>query len=92
MEKPKFKKGDTVQLRNLLHSEFETQNFGWNPSMNRYIGRTLTIVDIQQRTNEKRHLNGRSETVWMYWVRENSWAYEEHVLEPHISNKQLVWI
>lgn len=95
MNQPKFKVGDKVQLRNLPHSQFETQNFGWNPSMNKYIGKKLTIVDIQQRTNERRHLNNRAENVWMYWVKENTWAYEEYVLTSSssgIENDQLVWI
>lgn len=96
MDQPKFKVGDTVQLRNLPHSEFRIQNFGWNPSMNNYIGKTLTIVDVQKRHNNRRDRNGRAENVWMYWVSENSWAYEEYVLELYISdkfsNEQLIWI
>ena len=92
MDQPKFKVGDTVRLRNLPHSEFENQNYGWNPSMDHYIRKTLTIVDVQRRTNGRRHSNGRAENVWMYWVNENSWAYEEYVLELYISNKQLIWI
>ena len=50
MNQPKFKVGDTVRLRNLPHSEFRIQNFGWNPTMNDYIGKTLTIVDVQKKT------------------------------------------
>ena len=92
MDQPKFKIGDTVQLRNLPYSEFKTQNYGWNPGMDKYIGKTLTIIDIQQRTNTRQARNGRAGNVWMYWVKENTLAYEEYVLEPHISNKQLIWI
>lgn len=92
MNQPKFKVGDTVRLRNLPHSEFKTQNYGWNPKMDKYIGKTLTIVDIQQRTNTRQTRNGRAGNVWMYWVKENTWAYEEYVLEQYISNKQLIWI
>ena len=38
---------------------------------------------------------GRNEYVWIYFVRETGWSFEEHVLEPHIdkiNNHQLVWI
>nr|DAV82088.1 MAG TPA: hypothetical protein [Caudoviricetes sp.] len=92
---PKFNRGDKVHIKNLPHSELETQSHGWNHLMDGYIGRTLTIKDPSYRCNTNIEQNGRNEQVWIYFVRETGWSFEEHVLEPHIdkiNNHQLVWI
>ena len=92
---PKFKPGDTVRIKDLPDFELRAQSHGWLTEMDQYIGQTLTIKDLSYRCNTNIEQNGRNEQVWIYFVRETGWSFEEHVLEPHIdkiNNHQLVWI
>lgn len=89
---PKFKRGDTVRVKELPHSELNIQSHDWNPLMDSCIGKTLTIDNVTYGNNTNARHNGRERTVWLYKVRENSWTFEEYVLEPYTDNYQLVWI
>lgn len=96
MDKPqaKFKIGDTVRIKDLPYSELCKQSHSWNPDMNDYIGKTLTIASAEYARNTNQNINDRDKYVWLYTLRENSWVYEEYVLtsSSSIENNQLIWI
>lgn len=80
---PKFDIGDIVLILDLTDEQKRNYEPSWVRGMNEYINQQAVILDKTEVRNQYRYKINLDSG---FKVRENSWTFEEYVLEPYTDN------